>query len=113
EVVGGGRTGARGHSRDWHLAEDLARVQSSLLYRSVRTRAALGALPDRGRAVDEGDAPVPEAEQVGDRDLPAAPVIDGDRALRGRARPVEQDHRGAAVTDPPQLGRAAVHRGDE
>ena len=50
---------------------------------------------------------------MADRDLAAAPVIDGDRALPGRARPVQQDHRRAAVADAPQLGRAAVHRGDE
>jgi hypothetical protein len=49
----------------------------------VGAPAAVGALPDRGRPVDQGDAPVPEPEQVGDRDLAAAPVIDGDRALAG------------------------------
>jgi hypothetical protein len=52
-----------------------------VLDRAERAPPAVGALPDRGRAVDQGDAPVPEPEQVADGDLAAAPVIDGDRAL--------------------------------
>jgi len=48
---------------------------------------------------------VAEAEQVRDRDLATAPVVDGYRALPGRAGPVEQYHRGTALADAPQLGR--------
>jgi hypothetical protein len=56
---------------------------------------------------------VPEPEQVADRDLAAAAVIDGDRALPRRARPVQHHHRRAAVADAPQLASPAVHRGDQ
>jgi hypothetical protein len=80
---------------------------------SSAAAAPVGALPDRDRPVDQGDAAVPELEQVADGDLAAAAVIDRDRALPGGTRPVEQHHRGAAVTDAAQLGRPAVHRGDE
>ncbi len=104
QAVGGGSTGPGVHRRDRHLGENLARVQPGVLDRPVGAPAAVGALPYRGRAIDQGDAPVPEPEQVGHRDLAAAPVIHGDRTLSGRTRPVEQDHRGAAVADPPQLG---------
>jgi hypothetical protein len=50
---------------------------------------------------------------VADRDLPSAAVVDGDRALAGRTRPVEEHHGSAPLTDPAQLGRPAVNRGDE
>ena len=56
---------------------------------------------------------MPEPKQVADRDLPAAAVVDGDRALAGRTRPVEQHHGSAPLSDPAQLGRPAVDRGDE
>jgi rhamnulokinase len=38
-------------------------------------------LPDRDWAVDQGDAAMPEAEQVADRDLSATPDVPGHRAL--------------------------------
>jgi hypothetical protein len=53
---------------------------TGVLYRPVGAPAAVAALPDRGRPIDqEGDAPVPESEQMADRDLAAAPVVDRDR----------------------------------
>jgi len=113
QVVGGGGAGARVHGRHRHLAQNRDRVQPGLRHGAVGTATAVGALPDRDRAVDQGDALVPEIEQVLDRDLAAALVIDRNRALPRRTRPVEQHDRRAAVAYPPQLGCPAVDRRDQ
>jgi hypothetical protein len=73
--------------------------------RHGRVRGELDVVVADDREISrDAHARLAQPEQVGHRDLAAAPVIHGDRALSGRTRPVEQDHRGAAVTDPPQLG---------
>jgi hypothetical protein len=62
QIIGGGGAAARVHRRDGDLGEDFAWIQPGLLDRPVGAPAAVGALPDRGRPVDQGDAPVPESE---------------------------------------------------
>lgn len=100
ELIARRGAAARIHRGDGHLDQHLCGVESGPLHRVVGATAAVGALPDRGRTVDQGDAAVPEAHQVRDGDLAAAPVVHGHRALPGRTRPVKQHHRGATLADP-------------
>jgi hypothetical protein len=105
--------GPRVHGGHGDLGENGGGIQPGPLYRPEGAAAPVGALTDRDRPVDQGDTAVPEPEQVTDRDLASPPVVDGDRGLPRRTRPVEQHHGRTPLADPAQLGRPAVDRGDE
>ena len=71
-------------------------------------------LADRQRAADERDPLVPEVEEVLDGEPAAEHVVDGDRAVRvAVARPVDDDHRGAAPGDLVEARVVGVDRGDQ
>jgi hypothetical protein len=96
-------SGVRVHCGQHDLAHRGLRVQASLACCPDDAAEPLPALPDRVRAVQERDSPVPLLEEVA-RGQPASHlVVDGHRRdFRDRRRVVEQDHL-QAPTDPLQL----------
>jgi len=66
-----------------------------------RALVAVGDLADGPRAADVGDVLVARRQQVGDGEVAAEHVVDGDRALAARRRAaVHQDDRRAAPLQP-------------
>ena len=74
----------------------------------------VGHLTDRLRPAGVGDVLVPDGQQVGDREVAAEHVVDGDRAVAARRRPAVHKHdRRAAPLQPGQPRARADHRGDQ